>query len=140
VPGIKANGTSGPVTISNGTSVSIKVSLDPGNRPVKKTDWWVAAQTLFAPPNNWYTYVCPKGWQPGIHVCIQMPPFQILPSFEVLNMALPNGDYTFYFAVDVSPVRKSLIRSPQRICKYFVKMVFVGGKTGFSRLMETRGT
>jgi hypothetical protein len=87
VPGIKASGTSGPVTISNGTSVSIKVSLDPGNRPVKKTDWWVAAQTLFAPPNNWYTYVCPKGWQPGIHVCIQMPPFQILPSFEVLNMA-----------------------------------------------------
>ena len=42
----------------------------------------------------------PKGWQPGIHVCVQIPLFQLPPSFEVLNMNLPAGAYTFHFAVD----------------------------------------
>ena len=100
VPDIKANGKSGPLTVSKGTPVSIAVSLDPGNRPVKKADWWVVARTPFKPPFDWYSYVYPKGWQPGIHVCVQTPPFQIPPSFEVLNMALPKGDYTLYFALD----------------------------------------
>lgn len=100
VPDIRANGKSGSVTVSNGTPVSITVSLDPGNRAVKKADWWVAAHTPFAPPFDWYSYVYPNGWQPGIHVCVQIPPFQLPPSFEVLNMALPAGDYTIYFAVD----------------------------------------
>ena len=100
MPDIKANGKSGPLTVSNGTPVSITVSLDPGNRPVKKADWWVTAHTPFAPPFDWYSYVSPNGWQPGIHACVQIPPFQLPPSFEVLNMALPAGDYTFYFAVD----------------------------------------
>ena len=100
MPDIRANGKSGPLTVSRGTSVSVKVSLDPGNRPLKKADWWVVAHTPFLPPNNWYSYVYPKGWQPGIHVCVQTLPFLLPPSFEVLNMALPAGDYTFYFAVD----------------------------------------
>jgi len=100
MPDIKANGKSGPVTVSNGTPVSITVSLDPGNRPVKKADWWVVAHTPFDPPLDWYSYVYPDGWRPGIHVCIQIPPFQLPPSFEVLNMALPAGDYTIYFALD----------------------------------------
>ena len=100
MPDIKANGKSGPVTVSRGTSVSVAVSLDPGNRPLKKADWWVVAHTPFKPPLDWYSYVYPKGWQPGIHLCVQMPPFQVPPSFEVLNMALPRGEYTFYFALD----------------------------------------
>jgi len=100
MPDIRADGKSGPVTVSRGTPVSVKVSLDPGNRPLKKADWWVVAHTPFVPPNNWYSYVYPDGWQPGIHVCVQMLPFQLARPFEVLNMALPAGDYTFYFAVD----------------------------------------
>lgn len=100
MPDIKANGKSGPLTVSHGTPVSITVSLDPGNRPLKKADWWVVAHTPFVPPNNWYSYVYPKGWQPGIHVCVQRPPFQLARPFEVLNMVLPAGDYTFYFALD----------------------------------------
>ena len=100
MPDIKANGKSGPLTVSHGTPVSITVSLDPGNRPVKKADWWVVARTPFKPPFDWYSYVYPTGWQPGIHVCVQTPPFQVPPSFEVLNMALPKGNYTLYFALD----------------------------------------
>ena len=36
----------------------------------------------------------------GICRCVQIPLFQIPPSFEVLNMELPAGDYKFYFVVD----------------------------------------
>ena len=93
-------GKRGPLTVSKGTPVSIRVSLDPGNRPIEKADWWVTAHTPFLPPNNWYSYVYPDGWKPGIHVCVQTLPFQVPPSFEVLNMALPVGNYTFYFALD----------------------------------------
>jgi parallel beta-helix repeat protein len=100
MPNIKANGESGPLTVSRGTPVSVEVSLDPGNRPIEKADWWVTAHTPFLPPNNWYSYVYPDGWKPGIHVCVQTLPFQVPPSFEVLNMILPTGDYKFYFAVD----------------------------------------
>jgi hypothetical protein len=100
VPDIKANGKSGPVTVSNGAPLSITVSLDPGNRPVKKADWWITAHTSFDPPLDWYSYVFPNGWQPGIHAFVQISPFQIPPSLEVLNAALPDGNYNFYFAVD----------------------------------------
>jgi hypothetical protein len=100
MPNIRANGESGPLTVSRGTPVSVKVSLDPGNRPIETADWWVTAHTPFLPPNNWYSYVYPDGWKPGIHVCVQTLPFQVPPSFEVLNMALPRGEYTFYFALD----------------------------------------
>ena len=100
VPDIRANGKSGPLTLANGTPVSITVSLDPGDQVDKNADWWVVAHTPFASPLNWYSYVHPEGWQPGIHPCLQTPLFQVPPSFEVLDMALPSGNYTFYFAVD----------------------------------------
>jgi len=102
VPVIRADGKTGPVTVASGTRVSLKVTLDPGDQIGKNADWWVVAHTPFAPPNNWYSYVYPKlnDWRPGLHVCVQTPLFQLVRPFEVLNMALPKGDYTFYFAVD----------------------------------------
>ena len=95
-PDIKANGEDGPVTISSGTPVSIKIGLDPGDKAGQKADWWIAARTPF----DWYTYVHSVGWQPGIYVAAQAPLFELSPPFEVLNMTLPIGEYTFYFAVD----------------------------------------
>ena len=59
-------------------------------------DYWVAAYTPF----GWYTYVYPTGWGTGINVCAQAGLFNLSPPFEVLNMILPVGNYTFYFAVD----------------------------------------
>jgi len=98
-PDIKANGQDGPVIVTPGDQVSIEVSLDPGDKAGQNADWWIAATTPFAPPGDWYSYVYPTGWFPGINLCIQTPLFTLSP-FEVLNMVLPSGDYTFYFAVD----------------------------------------
>ena len=99
VPDIKANGQDGPVNIGKGTLVSITVGLNPGNYAGQMADWWVAASTPFAPLDDWYTYVYPTGWLPGINLCVQTGLFDLSPS-EVLNMTLPVGNYTFYFAID----------------------------------------
>ena len=96
---VKANGQNGPIVVSPSTPVSIDISLDPGNRAGELADWWIAAKTPFAPPGDWYTYVYPTGWKPGINLCVQTPLFALSP-FEVLNMTLPAGDYTFYFVID----------------------------------------
>jgi parallel beta-helix repeat protein len=100
VPDIRANELGDNMTVSNGTPVSITVSLDPGNQAGENADWWVVAHTPFTAPLDWYSYVYPEGWRPGIYPCVQTPLFQVPPSFEVLNMALPPGGYTFYFAID----------------------------------------
>jgi hypothetical protein len=96
---IKANGSDGPLFITPGESVDISISLDPGIYPGVPADWWIAATTPFASPGDWYSYVYPTGWFPGVNLCIQTPLFTLSP-FEVLNMVLPSGEYTFYFAVD----------------------------------------
>jgi hypothetical protein len=96
---IQANGSDGPVTAPNGTPVSVIVGLEPAEYAGFNADWWIAVHTPFAAPGDWYTYVHPTGWQGGIHRCVQTPLFQFS-GFEVLNMALPVGGYTFYFAVD----------------------------------------
>jgi parallel beta-helix repeat protein len=96
---IKANGSDGPVTVSQGATVSITIALDPREYAGFNADWWIAVHTPFAPPGDWYTYVHPTGWMPGVNLCAQTPLFDMT-SFEVLDMALPVGNYTFYFAVD----------------------------------------
>jgi parallel beta-helix repeat protein len=100
VPDIKANGHDGPVSVNAGDSVSVSVSLDPGVWNGRNADWWVAAHTPFDSPLNWYSYVYPEGWRYDIYVCVQMPLLEFITPFNVLNMVLPVGEYTFYFAVD----------------------------------------
>jgi len=99
-PQIKANGLDDPVPVSSGDPVSIKIGLNPGDQAGRNADWWIAVQTPFDPPNDWYSYVYPAGWAPGINLCAQAVLFDLSPLFEVLNMNLPVGDYIFYFAVD----------------------------------------
>ncbi|MCP4688839.1 MAG: hypothetical protein GY859_12365 [Desulfobacterales bacterium] len=62
-------------------------------------DWWVAAATPFSHPDDWYSYVYPAGWRKGLNPCVQTPVCDFS-SYEVLNGALPPGDYTFYFGLD----------------------------------------
>lgn len=96
---IRANGSDGSLIVPPGTPISIQVSLDPYSREGESADWWIAANTPFIPLGDWYTYVYPNGWLPGINLCVQTGLFG-LSSYEVLNMELPIGDYTFYFALD----------------------------------------
>ncbi len=98
-PEIRANGQKDPVTTSPGEPVSITIHLDPGDAAGQNADWWIGVITSFAHPFNWLTYVYPAGWQLGINPCFQAPVVSI-PSFEVFNMALPVGNYTFFFALD----------------------------------------
>jgi hypothetical protein len=96
---IKANDQAGPIIVTPNDQVSIEISLDPGDKAGQNADWWIAVKTPFAPPGDWCTYVYPTGWLLGINLCAQAPLFTFSP-FEVLNMVLPLGEYTFYFALD----------------------------------------
>jgi hypothetical protein len=97
-PDIKANGSDGPVTITQSDNLSVTVELDAGDNSGENADWWVVADTPF----GWYYYNLSTGWQPGITCTYQGPLFDLSP-FEVLNMSgLPVGCYTFYFGVDLN--------------------------------------
>jgi transglutaminase-like putative cysteine protease len=96
---IKANGSDGPITVKSSDTVSVDISLDPENRIGENADWWIAVNTPFDPPGNWYTFVNKKGWIPGIEPFTQTGLTELFVS-EVLNMPLPVGRYFFYFAID----------------------------------------
>jgi len=98
-PRITVNGHQEDVSLTSGQAASVRVQLDPGVLMESGCDWWVAASTPF----GWFSYVFPTGWQPGIHACVQFPPFTLADPFEVLNLVLPPGGYTFYFALDDVP-------------------------------------
>jgi hypothetical protein len=95
-PDIKANGSDGPVTISQSDTLSVTIALNAAGN-TDNADWWVLTDT----PVGWYRYnVWGVTWVPGLTVTYQGP-LADLGSYEVLNMSgLPLGDYTFYFGVD----------------------------------------
>ena len=99
-PDVKVNGSDSPVSVSSTDPVQVSVSLYPGSQDGQNANWWIAVHTSFPAPNDWLTYVYPSGWRQGIHLCAQMPLFELYPPLEVLNMPLPVGNYTFYFVVD----------------------------------------
>jgi len=73
---------------NNGTVVAV------GSNTGQTTDWWAVAQKA------WYHYRFPPSiWQPGVNVTVQTGLFD-LPTTQILNGALPLGNYPFYFAVD----------------------------------------
>ena len=96
-PDIKANGQDGPVTVMASTPISITTSLDPGGLYGKPADWWIVAST----PWGWYSDAW-YGWVSGFYPLVSDPLFS-LPTVEIFYGNLPVGDYTFYFAVDMSP-------------------------------------
>ncbi|MEI6260895.1 MAG: hypothetical protein WCR46_13460 [Deltaproteobacteria bacterium] len=77
------------------------MALDPVAQAGRNADWWIVAATPF----GLFSYVYPIGWTQNIDLAMQTHLFT-LPAFEVLNMNLPVGDYTFFFGVDMTPNRK----------------------------------
>ena len=102
-PDIKANGSDVPIVISPTTPVSIKVSLNPGDQAGLNAEWWIVAQlkSTFGifPQYQYYAYVHPTGWLPGINPCIVMP-LTALSSTNVLSATLSPGEYEFFFLTD----------------------------------------
>ncbi|MEJ2684335.1 MAG: hypothetical protein P8Z71_08065 [Candidatus Sulfobium sp.] len=100
-PDIKANSSEGPITLREGETLSVTLSLDAGDGAGTYADWWVIADTpvglyYFAPPGLWYS--ASAGFRPAF----QGPLFNLAP-VEVLNLAgLPAGPYLFYFGVDTN--------------------------------------
>ena len=96
LPDIKANGSDGPLTITQLDTLIIEIELYPGHYSGYPADWWVLADTSF----GWYYYHLSSGWLPGQKVTYQGPLFD-LSSLEVLNTSgLSTGNYIFYFGVD----------------------------------------
>ena len=97
VPVTKANGTDGPLTISQSKVLSITIELDSGNQTGQPADWWVLVDTPF----GWYRYdVAGNTWISGMS-CTHMGPLFDLPLYNVLDISgLPIGSYDFYFGVD----------------------------------------
>lgn len=94
VADLKANSSDKPIMVLPQDKVSISLSLDPGSYTDQKADWWIAAETPF----GLFSYVHPN-WQKGLHYCLQAP-LDGFSTFPILESPLPQGNYTFYFAVD----------------------------------------
>ncbi len=102
---IKANGFDGPIILGTKDNLLVNASLTAGESWGLDSDWWVAADTPF----GWfYLDVGTMNWTyAGVSYTDLSPTYQWplfdLSTFEVLNMTdLPEGTYTFYFAVDTN--------------------------------------
>ena len=96
---IKANGQDGPIIVTASTPVSIDISLDPGAQAGLNAEWWIVVQWPFGMFWQYYSYVYPGGWLPGINRCIEMPLIN-LGSLNVLTTTLFPGDFEFFFLID----------------------------------------
>ncbi|MFC1453732.1 hypothetical protein ACFLQL_00980 [Verrucomicrobiota bacterium] len=95
-PDVRVNGYAGPVTVSVGSELEVKVSINPAQYAGDPMDWWVA---VIAPSGLYYLNDSME-W-----TMIALPVYQgglfALQSYEVLSTTvLPAGTYTFYFGVD----------------------------------------
>ena len=101
-PTIKANGTTGEITVNYPETVSVTVEMNADIYAGAEVDWWIVA---IAYPANWY-YLSPLQWMPFSGALAQCQPVYQgalfdLPSTTVLPaITLPPGTYDFWFAVD----------------------------------------
>jgi hypothetical protein len=100
---IRANGSDGPITVSPSNPVDISISVDPGDQAGTNAEWWIVVKQTWSfgmfVQSQYYSYVYPTGWLPGINRCIEMP-LTALGSTNVLDMPLPVGEYEFFFVLD----------------------------------------
>jgi hypothetical protein len=92
---IKANGLDGTVTVRRYSSVSISISIDPGDLKGETADLWLVAEA----PWGRFFYVYGSGWQVNSTPFIQYPLDELI-SYKTFNVSLPKGDYFFHFAID----------------------------------------
>jgi hypothetical protein len=97
-PDIKIDGQDGPLQVPSTQAVRITVSMDPGDQVGVAHDWWVFGEL------NWSTTYWWKpgaGWKPSIYPIRAYDGGLFAASnYTVANGRLPNGFWTFTFAVD----------------------------------------
>ncbi len=103
VPDLTANGSDGPITIAEGDSLEILLSLDAVDYGGENADWWVLKKTSDPAPNNWFYFDLPtKTWTAGRFPTRQGTLFDIAPRKVPKTSGLTPGTYKFYFAVDMN--------------------------------------
>jgi hypothetical protein len=66
----------------------------------QNADWWVGVNLASPPVTEWYHYDLTSGWLSGVTPTHQGPILNLLPRDIPGISWLPEGSYTFYFAVD----------------------------------------
>ncbi|MBU4198457.1 MAG: hypothetical protein KKG09_08750 [Verrucomicrobia bacterium] len=100
LPDVRINGFTNDVSVNSGDNVTLTVQLNPRQYAGTEVDWWIIAAT----PVGWYYYGSDYNWSPQNDLTMMHPVYQgalfSLSSTAVLSSsALPQGAYTFYFAV-----------------------------------------
>ncbi len=98
MPDIKTNGSDGPIVASPADSISLAINLASDYREGLNADWWIVARTSFATPFDFFSYINPGQWAPGIARMIEAP-LTTVDNVDVSSLQLPVGDYRFYFGV-----------------------------------------
>ena len=104
-PDIKANGSDEQVVISENGALSVTISIDGEYKSNTEADWWIAAYAHAS--SEWYYYEYDsKGseWLLGLSATYSGPlfNFSIYEIFSASYSDLPQGAYTFYFAIDIN--------------------------------------
>lgn len=94
-PDIKVNGLDGPLSVSSSATTQISVAMVPGSETGTTKDWWISVT------NGAATFYWGLGgsWSPSPAPAYQGPLFP-LSNFTVTSGNLPQGTWTFEFAVD----------------------------------------
>jgi len=94
-PDIKVNGRDDRVVVSRFRSISISISIDPGDLKGKTADLWLVVDS----PWGRFFYVYKTGWQANSTPFLQCPLDELI-SYKVFNSRLSKGNYSFHFAID----------------------------------------
>jgi hypothetical protein len=98
IPDIRANGSDGPITITQSDTLQIRVSLNTYGS-TDNADFWLAYKTA----SGWYHYnKVTKSWDPGLGVTHQGALFDLNNKKVFQSSGLSPGTYRFYFGVDLN--------------------------------------
>jgi hypothetical protein len=98
IPDIKANGSDGPISITQSDTLQIKISLNT-NGITDNADFWLA----YKGPSGWYHYNrVTKSWESGLDVTHQGALFDLNNKKVFQSSGLSPGTYRFYFGVDMN--------------------------------------
>ncbi len=92
---IRANDQDGPVNVLSGEPVSISGIVSLVDQPDEMADWWIAVNSGF----GFFFYSELWGWQPEPRPYKQASASHVEET-NFVDLFLPTGRYTFYFAVD----------------------------------------